>query len=144
MGRLRNSSPLRNRRSQSPDPKVRISLLNTIFSCGMSSKYLRWVAILEKVRAFDSGSVIRDPEKTYPGSRGQKGTGSLIRNNAGLFNFSSDVNTVISITIEVVLCRHLHQHYLYVVSFQGILVSFKMLPGTRRTRLKYSYLFRIC
>ncbi len=25
------------------------------------------------------GSGIRDPEKTYPGSRGQKGTGSRIR-----------------------------------------------------------------
>ncbi len=27
----------------------------------------------------DLGSEIRDPEKTYPGSRGQKGTGSRIR-----------------------------------------------------------------
>jgi hypothetical protein len=28
----------------------------------------------------DLGSEIRDPEKTYSGSRGQKGTGSRIRN----------------------------------------------------------------
>ncbi len=30
----------------------------------------------------DPGSEIRDLEKTYPGSRGQKGTGSRIRNTA--------------------------------------------------------------
>ncbi len=31
------------------------------------------------------GSEIRDPEKTYPGSRGQKGTGSWIRiRNTGI------------------------------------------------------------
>jgi hypothetical protein len=34
---------------------------------------------LSKIWVWDPGSEIRDPEKTYPGSRGQKGTGSRIR-----------------------------------------------------------------
>jgi hypothetical protein len=34
---------------------------------------------LLKIWSWDPGSEIRDPEKTYPGSRGQKGTGSRIR-----------------------------------------------------------------
>ncbi len=34
---------------------------------------------LSKIWVWDPGSEIRDPEKTYPGSRGQKGTGSQIR-----------------------------------------------------------------
>ncbi len=33
---------------------------------------------LLKIWSWDPGSEIRDPEKTYPGSRGQKGTGSRI------------------------------------------------------------------
>jgi hypothetical protein len=35
---------------------------------------------LLKMWSWDPGSEIRDPEKTYSGSRGQKGTGSRIRN----------------------------------------------------------------
>ncbi len=35
---------------------------------------------LSKIWVWDPGSEIRDPEKTYSGSRGQKGTGSRIRN----------------------------------------------------------------
>jgi hypothetical protein len=35
---------------------------------------------LSKIWFWDPGSKIRDPEKTYSGSRGQKGTGSRIRN----------------------------------------------------------------
>jgi hypothetical protein len=31
---------------------------------------------LSKIWVWDPGSEIRDPEKTYPGSRGQKGPGS--------------------------------------------------------------------
>jgi hypothetical protein len=40
---------------------------------------------LLKIWSWDPGSEIRDPEKTYSGSRGQKGTGSRIRirNTAG-------------------------------------------------------------
>jgi hypothetical protein len=34
---------------------------------------------LSKIWLWDPGSEIRDPEKTYSGSRGQKGTGSRIR-----------------------------------------------------------------
>ena len=34
---------------------------------------------LSKIWVWDLGSEIRDPEKTYSGSRGQKGTGSRIR-----------------------------------------------------------------
>jgi hypothetical protein len=34
------------------------------------------VTKLSKVWVWDPGSEIRDPEKTYSGSRGQKGTGS--------------------------------------------------------------------
>ncbi len=35
---------------------------------------------LSKIWVWDPESKIRDPEKTYSGSRGQKGTGSRIRN----------------------------------------------------------------
>jgi hypothetical protein len=35
---------------------------------------------LLKIWSWDPGSEIRDPEKTYSGSRSQKGTGSRIRN----------------------------------------------------------------
>jgi hypothetical protein len=35
---------------------------------------------LSKVWVWDPGYEIRDPEKNYSGSRGQKGTGSRIRN----------------------------------------------------------------
>ncbi len=35
---------------------------------------------LSKIWVWDPGFEIRDPEKTYSGSRGQKGTGSRIRN----------------------------------------------------------------
>jgi hypothetical protein len=34
---------------------------------------------ISKIWVWDPGSEIRDPEKTYSGSRGQKGTGSRIR-----------------------------------------------------------------
>jgi hypothetical protein len=37
------------------------------------------VSKLSKIWIWDPGSEIRDPEKTCPGSRGQKGTGSRIR-----------------------------------------------------------------
>ncbi len=37
------------------------------------------VTKLSKIWDWDPGSEIRDPEKTYSGSRGQKGTGSRIR-----------------------------------------------------------------
>ncbi len=37
------------------------------------------VTKLSKIWVWDPGSEIRDPEKPYPGSRGQKGTGSRIR-----------------------------------------------------------------
>jgi hypothetical protein len=37
------------------------------------------VTKLSKIWVWDPGSEIRDPEKTYTGSRGQKGTGSRIR-----------------------------------------------------------------
>ncbi len=37
------------------------------------------VTKLSKVWVWDPGSEIRDPEKTYSGSRGQKGAGSRIR-----------------------------------------------------------------
>ena len=47
------------------------------------------VSKLSKIWVWDPGSEIWDPgfeirdlEKTYPGSRGQKGTGSRIRNTA--------------------------------------------------------------
>jgi hypothetical protein len=36
--------------------------------------------MLSNIWVWDPGSEIRDPEKTYSGSRGQKGTGSRIRN----------------------------------------------------------------
>jgi hypothetical protein len=35
--------------------------------------------MLSNIWVWDPGSEIRDPEKTYSGSRGQKGTGSRIR-----------------------------------------------------------------
>jgi hypothetical protein len=38
------------------------------------------VTKLSKIWVWDPGSGIRDPEKTYFGSRGQKGTGSRFRN----------------------------------------------------------------
>jgi hypothetical protein len=42
----------------------------------------------------DLGSEIRDPEKTYSGSRGQKGTGSRIRiRNTGIWFVSSQKAT---------------------------------------------------
>jgi hypothetical protein len=37
------------------------------------------VTKLSKIRVWDPGSEIRDPEKIYSGSRSQKGTGSRIR-----------------------------------------------------------------
>jgi hypothetical protein len=37
------------------------------------------VTKLSKIWLWDPGSEIRDPEKTYSGSRDQKGTGSRIR-----------------------------------------------------------------
>ncbi len=40
------------------------------------------VTKLSKIWVWDPGSEIRDPEKTYSGSRGKKGTGSRIRNTA--------------------------------------------------------------
>jgi hypothetical protein len=44
------------------------------------------VTKLSKIWVWDPGSEIRDPEKTYSGSRGQKGTGSRIRiRNTGIF-----------------------------------------------------------
>jgi hypothetical protein len=43
---------------------------------------------LSKIWVWDPGSEIRDPEKTYSGSRNQKGTGSRIRiRNLGLHVF---------------------------------------------------------
>ncbi len=39
------------------------------------------VSKLTEIRVWDPGSEIRDPEKTYPGSRSQKNTGSRIRNS---------------------------------------------------------------
>ncbi len=42
---------------------------------------------LSKIWVWDPGSEIRDQEKTYSGSRGQKGTGSRIRNTALIENF---------------------------------------------------------
>jgi hypothetical protein len=43
------------------------------------------VTMLLKKWVWDPGSEIQDPEKTYSGSRGQKGTGSRIRiRNTGL------------------------------------------------------------
>jgi hypothetical protein len=40
----------------------------------------KFVTKLSKIWVWDPGSEIRDPEKTYSGSRGQKGNGSRIRN----------------------------------------------------------------
>jgi hypothetical protein len=40
---------------------------------------LKIVSKLSKIWVWDPGSEIRDPEKTYSGSRGQKGTGFRIR-----------------------------------------------------------------
>ncbi len=52
---------------------------------------------------WDPGSEIRDPEKTYPGSRGQKGTGSRIRirntdSVADPLNFGTDPDPRIHIS----------------------------------------------
>ncbi len=43
---------------------------------------------LFKIWSWDPGSEIRDPEKTHSGSRGQKGTGSRIRNTDALLTYS--------------------------------------------------------
>jgi hypothetical protein len=45
------------------------------------------VTKLSKIWVWDQGSEIRDPGKTYPGSRGQKGTGSRIRIRNTVLNF---------------------------------------------------------
>ncbi len=52
------------------------------------------VNMLSKIWIWDPGSEIRDPEKTYSGSRGQKGTGSWIRirNTGGRYNLEPQKN----------------------------------------------------
>jgi hypothetical protein len=48
------------------------------------------VTKLSKIWVWDPGSGIRDPEKTYSGSRGQKGTGSRIRNTAEMYSHNAE------------------------------------------------------
>jgi len=43
---------------------------------------IRNTGMLLNIWVWEPGSEIQDPEKSYSGSRGQKGTGSRIRNTA--------------------------------------------------------------
>ncbi len=57
--------------------------------------YLKIVTKLSKIWVWDPGSEIREKPIPDPRSKGQKGTGSRIRNTAGLLDYGSGTGTLV-------------------------------------------------